>query len=211
MPVFLPVDTHPPASPYVREIDSQVSYVQQIESDVNNEQFDAAFLSCFEFPQTIIPLDDAGTLLRLWEPLVLRVNGLDDTFQVDDWNITMPCDDVHLLPERLARKFMEFFGKSETGRITADEEAQWMKILDTVDYQQFAIDRAPAHYMEGVLLMKSPHLRVEWNGEEHSERLSNKVSASLSLLREGDEFSAYCKLGLDNEIRSMERVTLLVG
>lgn len=211
MPLFLPVDTHPPASPYVREIDSQVSYVQKIESDLSDEQFDAAFLSCFEFPQTIIPLDDAGTLLKLWEPLELKVNGLDDTFQVESWNITMACDDVHLLPERLARKFMEFFSKSETGRITPKEEAQWIKILDTVDYQQFAIDRAPAHYMEGVVRKKFPHFRVEWNGDEHTERLSSEVSASLSLLQEGDEFSAYCKLGLDNEVKSMERVMLLVG
>jgi len=211
MPIFVPVDTHPPASPYVREIDSQVSYVQQIESDLGNEQFDAAFLSCFEFPQTIIPLDDAGTLLKLWEPLELKVNSLDDTFQVESWDITMACDDVHLLPEKLARKFMEFFGKSERGQMTEGERNQWIEILDTVDYQLFAIDRAPAHYMEGVLRKKAPHVRVEWNGEECDEKLNHSISASLSLLQEGDEFSAYCKLGQNNEVKSIERVTLLAG
>jgi len=211
MPLFVTVDTPPPASPYVREIDAQVSYEQQFESDLRDEAFDATFLSCFEFPQTIIPLDDAGTLLKLWEPLELKVNSFDDTFHIDSWGITMDCDDVHLLPEKLARRFMEFFGKSERAQMSAVDEAQWIKILDTVDYQLFAVDRAPAHYMEGVLRRQSPHVRVEWNEDEQSEKLNSAVSASLSLLQEGDEFSAYCKLGLDNEIKSIERVTLLVS
>lgn len=207
MLLYQPVDIHATDAPYVHEIDAvgpqSKEYRGEADYDISSQ-----LIQTFDFPQKLIPLDEAGELLRLWEPLELKVNPLDNTFHVGDWDITMPCDDVHLLPEKIARKFLVFFGKSETGRLSQNEEQQWLRILDTVDFQHFSVNRAPAHYMEGKLLRKTPHTRVEWS-DGSTDKLASEVSKKLSMLKEGDLFSAYCKLGLDNEVTAIERVLLL--
>lgn len=210
MPVFLPVDSKPPEPPHVHGVDSEYSYKETIRGASELDSTVESLLFSYEFPQKLIPLDAAGTLLRLWEPLVLHVDSINDEFRVEEWDIKDRCDNVHTLPEQLARKFIEYFGKSEQGRLTETEQKLWLKILDTVDYQHFSIQRAPAHYMEGLVHRNGQGIRVEWM-DGTKERLKPEVAAPLSFLQDGDEFSAYCKLGLDNEVISIERVTLLVS
>lgn len=207
---YQPSDVHVTDAPYVHETDAVGIHSKEYKGEADSK-FEGQLIKTFDFPQKLIPLDEAGTLLRLWEPLKLKVDALDSTFYIDEWDIKMSCDNVHLLPERIARKFMVFFGKAETGQMSVKEEQRWVKILDTIDYQHFCINRAPSHYMEGKLVSKTPDTKIEWNDGSPVERFPFKIAAALSLLEPGDEFSAYCKLGINNEIKSIERVTLLAS
>jgi hypothetical protein len=128
-------------------------------------------------------------------------------FAVQDWGITMPCDQVHDLPRQIGRRFLSLFSKADSQTLSPTERADWLRILDQVDYSQFSFDRSAPHYTEGKLIGKNPY-RVEWH-DSSKERLSATVGAALYLLDPGDTFSAFVKGGSGHSTLSIERVTLI--
>jgi hypothetical protein len=161
----------------------------------------------YSFPQTLVPLDGGKTLLRLRSAPRLRVDNRSRQFEVQDWGIQMPCSDVHDLPRQMARRFLDLFGKSERGMLSADERGAWITVLDQIDWTQFNIDRAAPHYAEGTLLRRQPTV-VQWS-DGVTEKLEPMVAPALQAFEPGELFSAFVKLGRDNKALSMERVLLI--
>jgi hypothetical protein len=108
----------------------------------------------------------------------------------------------------MTRKFVELFSKSEARCLSDAETRTWVRILDQVDYASFCIERAAPHYVEGTLLRKQPVWRVEWHDGEKT-KITPAVAVPLRILNDGDQFGAFVKLGRDNEVKSIERVTIL--
>ena len=87
-------------------------------------------------------------------------------------------------------------------------EQDWLHVLDEVDYTQFCVDRAAPHYVEGTLLRHTPVCRVEWHDGEF-ENLNPQAATALRFLEAGQRFGAFVKLGKANEVKSIERVTMV--
>ena len=161
----------------------------------------------FRFPQQIIPLDGGRTLLRLHQPLTLLMNQRTLEFDVEGWNIHMPCAQVDEVPRQIARRFLTLFSKADAGAITSAERIEWLGILDRVDFTQFSVERAAPHYVEGTLQKKQPAI-VEWH-DGTIEQISASLAAAFYPLDPGDRFSAFVKLGKGNHALHIERVCLL--
>ena len=162
----------------------------------------------FRFDQRIIPLDGGSVLLRLHRSLQLAVDPHTMRFQVEGWNIEMPCADAPDLPRQIGRRFLELFSKADARILSPEEEQDWLKVLDQVDYTQFCVDRAAPHYVEGTLLRHIPVCRVEWHDGE-LENVSREAAAALAILEPGQRFGTFAKLGRANEVKLLERVTMV--
>jgi hypothetical protein len=162
----------------------------------------------YAFNQTVFPLDDGKTLIRILQPLVLRIFAPNLEFEVKDWGIKMKIGEAANLPRQISRQFLSLFSKAERDQLDASEKVVWLRILDQTDYHQFIIDRSSPHYMEGTLLRKEPFYEVEWH-DGSKERISSYVAASLEILEIGDRFSAYIKTGVDKQSLSIEKLTFL--
>ena len=156
----------------------------------------------FRFDQKIIPLDGGALMLRLHRSLRLAVDPQTMQFEVDGWNIQMPCADAPALPHRIARRFLELFSKGDARILSSEEERDWLSVLDQVDYTQFCVDRAAAHYIEGTLLRHTPVCRVEWHDGE-LENLNKQAAVALACLEPGQRFGAFAKLGKSNEVKGL--------
>lgn len=161
----------------------------------------------FQFAQQIFAMDDGQTLLRLHKPLKLIVDRQTAEFDVEGWGIHMQCADVAELPRRIARRFLSFLSKSDAGLLNSREKSEWLDILDQVDTTQFNIDRAAPRYVEGTLKRKSPTV-VEWH-DGANEQINPALAAVFFPLDPGDRFSAFVKLGKNNNTLKIERVSLI--
>jgi hypothetical protein len=128
--------------------------------------------------------------------------------EVRGWGIRMPASAVENLPNAMARRFLELFSKVDRGQLNESDAENWLHIIDQVDVAAFNIDRAAPHYVEGTLIKLSPVCLVEWHDGERT-RLERPVATILGSLVPGDQFGAFVKLGRDNQVLSIERVTLL--
>jgi hypothetical protein len=167
------------------------------------------FLKTYRFLQQLIPLDGGKTLLRLRKPMQLTLDQKTLQFDVEHWGIRMHCDDVADLPRQVARRFLQFFSKADARALSEQEMSEWLQILDQVDYTQFCVERSAPHYAEGTLVKKYP-LTVEWH-DGTTEHLPPAHAAVFYPLDQGDRFSAFVKLGKDNEVISIERVSLILA
>ena len=162
----------------------------------------------YTYKRRLLPIEGGRVLLRLTQTPVVEVDPATQECEVLGWDIKMPCDTVENLPREMARRFLDLFSKADAGRLTAAEKASWLKVLDQIDFTAFSIDRASPHYLEGRLVRLEPMCVVEWHDGER-QRLDSDVARALGVLRVGDEFGAYVKLGKDNDVRSIERISLL--
>jgi hypothetical protein len=161
----------------------------------------------YRFNQRLFPLDDGRTLLRLHYPLTLLLDRRTMQFEVQDWGVQMDTAQAYDLPRQIARRFLTFFGKANSQSLTEPEKLQWLRICDQVDVAHFNADRSAPHYTEGTLKKKNP-LTVEWH-DGVKENLANRLAANFHPLEEGDNFSAFVKMGKGNETLNVERVSIL--
>lgn len=106
------------------------------------------------------------------------------------------------------QRFWKLFNKAETQQLTKDETIALIKILDQVDFSSICIKYAKPHYIEGILLRKTPVWRVEWcDGEKMN--IPTTIANPLSILNEGDQFGAFVKWDKNNKIKLIERVSSL--
>ncbi len=108
----------------------------------------------------------------------------------------------------MARRFLELFSKAEAGRLSEQDETDWMSIVERVDYAAFCADRAAPQYMEGKLIRHQPKCRVEWH-DGAVENLKPEAARALRILQEGDYFGAYVKMDREGQVNLLERLTLL--
>jgi len=161
----------------------------------------------YEFEQTLIPIEGGRQCLRLLKRLNLRITE-SLRFQVKDWGIEMDCSHLPELPREVARHFFKLLNASENDALTETDQANWIRILDYIDFRQFSIERSPPRYQEGVLQGKAERVIVEWtNGTR--EQLRACAASALSEINVGERFGAYIKLGQNDETIGIERVSLL--
>lgn len=165
----------------------------------------------FTTHQTAFPVDGGRLLLRTRAPLRLTLGEQPGWFEVDDWGIRLLCVKAHELPHHVVRKFLSLLARADDQSLSESEQRQWLSILDQVDYQQFSIDRAQPHYVEGRMIScaKGQSALVEW-ADDTTSTVPAKISQALAILEPGERFSAYVKWGKDNEILALETVALLV-
>jgi hypothetical protein len=161
----------------------------------------------YRFNQLLFPLDDGRTLLRLHYPLTLLLDKRTMQFEVKDWGVHMDTAQAYDLPRQIARRFLTFFGKADSQSLTEPEKLEWLRICDQVDVAHFNADRSAPHYAEGTLKKKNP-LAVEWH-DGVRENLPSRLAANFHPLEEGDNFSAFIKMGKGNETLNIERVSIL--
>ena len=162
----------------------------------------------FKYRRRVLPIEGGRVLLRLTQDPEVIVDGITLQCEVRGWGVRMPADSVENLPNAMARRFLDLFSRVDRGGLNQSEATDWLNIVDQVDVAAFTIDRAAPHYIEGTLVRHTPICLVEWHDGER-QRLDQGVASSLGALLPGDEFGAFVKLGHDNEVRSIERVTLL--
>jgi hypothetical protein len=162
----------------------------------------------FTFDQSLIVLEGGQSHIRLRKPLVLEIDPATLQFTVKDWGIQLDCMHLPQLPRELSRKFLCLLSAADSERLTESEQADFIKISDYVDFQDFSITRSAPRYMEGTLLRRNNGVAVEWH-DGSREVLNVDVSRALSEIDPGEKFSAFVKLGKNDKAMSIERVLLL--
>ena len=162
----------------------------------------------FAFDQTLITLEGGRSRLRLRKPLMLRIDPAKLRFVVSDWGIEMDCLQLGELPRELGRKFLRLLSAAESERLTEAEQAEFLRISDYVDFQDFSISRSAPRYMEGTLLNRSQTVSVEWH-DGSREVLDWCIARALHEVDPGERFSAFVKLGHNAKTLAIERVSLL--
>lgn len=162
----------------------------------------------YAFNQRFLPIEGGRLLLRLNIAPELEIDSASMEFDVVNWGVRLPCARAEELPNALARQFLTFFSKADAQSLTEQEEALWLRILDQVDYTGFCIDRAAPHYIEGHLARLEPICLVDWHDGQR-QQIEGEALGALRILRPGDRFGAYVKLGRDNSVKTIERLILL--
>jgi hypothetical protein len=166
--------------------------------------------SRYTFRQRYLPIEGGKLLLRLNIEPELDVDPNTMEFDVINWGVRLPCSRAEELPAALARQFLMLFSKADAQSLTDQEQSLWLNILDQIDLTTFNIDRAAPHYVEGQLARLTPVCLVDWHDGQR-EKIEGEAVNTLRILNPGDRFGAYVKLGRDNVVRSIERLTLLAA
>jgi len=155
-----------------------------------------------------LPLEGGRLLLHLYDDSVVAVDHVQRDCEVLGWGIRVQPQDVDHIDKLMARRFLELFSKAEAGRLSEQDETDWMSIVERVDYAAFCADRAAPQYMEGKLIRHQPKCRVEWH-DGAVENLKPEAARALRILQEGDYFGAYVKMDREGQVNLLERLTLL--
>lgn len=162
----------------------------------------------FKYRRKVLPIEGGRVLLRVTQAPSIVVDPKTLECEVRGWGIRMPAGAVENLPTAMARRFLDLFSQVDRGRLNDADAENWLHIVDQVDVAAFNIDRAAPHYLEGTLVRLTPVCLVEWHDGER-QRIERPIATSLGSLLPGDQFGAFVKLGRDNEVLSIERLTLL--
>jgi hypothetical protein len=188
---------------------SDSAYVKKASEAVAAAKPDQGRRLKYEFERELLPLEGGQVLLHLRNRLMVDVDPATMRCGVVEWGVSLPVTEVADLPNRLARQFLTLFSKADRDSLDQAESDQWLRIIDQVDYRRFCIDRAAPQYVEGVVETKQPNfVRVRWY-DDSVEKIDFPVASALNVLKKGDEFGAYVKLGLGNKAMSIERLTIL--
>ena len=173
----------------------------------DREPSEEAFLT-FELEQLYVQLEGGKQNLRLLKPLKLKLDSETMKVQVQDWRVQIDYANLGQLPREIARQFMKLMSKAEGETLSASEQADWLRIVDHVDFQQFCVDRSAPRYMEGKLTNRGSTVVVEWH-DGTRETLDRNASRALSEVDAGERFAAFVKVGTKNRTLAMERVSLV--
>lgn len=156
--------------------------------------------------RSILQIEPGRLHLRLRQPPEVLVHPDGVNCEVIGWGVTLPTARAEEIPVEMSRKFLDLFSKADRGLLNESEQLEWIEILDRVDYQTFCIDRAQPHYMEGeITSISTSFVWVEWH-DGTREKVESPAHRALTLLRKGDAFGAYVKLGRENTTLKIENV-----
>jgi len=162
----------------------------------------------YVFRHRRISLEGGRILLRLRRSPIVEVEPAIALCRIINWELTIPILEIDQISRLMGRLFLELFSKSQLQQLTELEKAQWIKILDDVDFAAFSADFAAPRYVEGKIQTKNPRVLVEWHdGEE--EYIPPTASVALDILNEGESFGAFVKWGRDNKVETIERIIIL--
>jgi hypothetical protein len=162
----------------------------------------------YKLGQRLLALEGGNILLRLRDAPVIEFYPGVQRCKVRNWELEFSVSQISEAPHLLARKFLELFSLAQANKLSDSEKANWVSILDEVDYAAFSNDRSAPRYLEGRLVRRKPDVTVEWHDGEQ-QIIPPGVAASLNLIQEGEDFSAFVKWGRGDRIKHIERVTLL--
>lgn len=195
-----PVESRPPIPMYSN---ASAGLAQATDKPKNERE-----ITLWPYPLRSISTDGGKTILRLIENPVVEVDHDSQVCKVLHWDVQLPLTNVAEISRVLARRFLELYSKAIDGRLSEQEEAQWLEVVRRVDYQAFCNDRAPARYVEGVIKSVGPKRAVEWYDGE-VEELHSQVARTLNVLNVGDRFGAWVKWGRDNKTQQIEGLKIL--
>lgn len=130
-------------------------------------------------------------------------------FEVVGWDIRLSYGKQGDIGRELIRKFLTLHAKAERSELSEQEEAHWAKISRYVDYRQFSIGRAPARYVEGMLVERNDDkCRVEWH-DGTKELVKGKTASAFRILEPGERFMAFAKFGHGNALQEIQNLSPL--
>jgi hypothetical protein len=130
--------------------------------------------------------------------------------EIKDWDLTIPMEqgiDWTTFPDVIGRCFFNWYSHALQDTLNKEERQIFARICAQVDYYTFSALVAPARYLEAMLVTKDRSCTIVFGGR--SVKLNPRLTDSLHVLREGDTFGAYFKIGRDNEIISIESLVLI--
>ncbi len=162
----------------------------------------------YVFRHRLIALEGGRVLLRLRRNPVVEVEPASAFCWVMNWGLKIPILEIDQISRLMGRRFLELFSKSQLQQLTESEGAQWIQILDEVDFAAFSTDAAAPRYVEGKIRTKRQSVLVEWHdGKE--ELIPHAVAVALEVLNENENFGAFVKWGRDDKVQTIERVIIL--
>jgi hypothetical protein len=203
MPIFAEID-RAPGFDFNRPVPQAVAEVQYSGRQVPSEEG----LRQFEFGQSLITIEGGNAQIRLRKPLMLQLEPATLRFSVKDWGIEMDCLQLPQLPREVVRKFLRLLSAAESEALTEAEQADFVRISDYIDFQEFSISRSAPRYMEGTLQRRGQTVTVQWH-DGSREVIDWRVSRALSEIDPGEKFSAFVKLGKNDKTLAIERVSPL--
>ncbi len=150
--------------------------------------------------------------VSLERDLMLEVYINAGVVRIKDWGIKLSLYDEAQEIEWdrvILRKFLDLYGKAESGSLDESEREQWGSIIEQVDYQRFCAERAPEIYIEGTYIGQDAK---GWNVRLHdgtARQIDLDTGASLRLLEVGERFGAMVRLGNHGSIISMSNISML--
>lgn len=162
----------------------------------------------FVYKRRILPVEGKRLLLRLWDDVSIAIDHEKYECEVVGWGLKMHPDSIENVAKAMSRRFLELYSKAVADRLENDEKADWISILDKIDYASFCEDREPPQYMEGEIERTSPVYRVRWH-DGTSENLDPSVAKSLQVFQVADTFAGYVKMSRSGKTRLIERVTFI--
>ncbi|NJK92904.1 MAG: hypothetical protein HC904_14425 [Blastochloris sp.] len=159
----------------------------------------------YTLKKRFVAIEGGRFLLHLRDGLRISLEVANFECEVIGWGIKLPQAKVGEIDRLLERQFLSMFSKADAQKLTPEEKATWLSILDQVDYEAFCFDRAAPRYLEGTLLHKGPNWQVEWL-DGTKEKLSPYIAVSLGFLDSGEQFGAYVHLDKNTKTRAIERV-----
>lgn len=153
-------------------------------------------------------LEGGRLLLRFLRQPKIKINTKIQECEVLGWGIKMPIEQAGSIPQALSRRFLELFSKADLNCLNDEETDFWVNIIDHISFSDFSIQRAAPHYVEGKFIVSGNRRYVEWH-EGTKQPVESTIAHGLTDLRHGDNFGSYVKFGKDNQILSIERISLL--
>ena len=147
---------------------------------------------------------DANTNIYLLKKLEIVYSQNGDIY-IPSWGIICNIDNID---KEIPRKFLELLSKSKSQILNDEEKQLWLNIVNDIDFKRFSADTSPLRYMCGVVESNKHKTIVKWDSGE-KETLVGTAKESLALLKKGDRFSCWGKIGYDNQTTHIERLQLV--
>ncbi len=157
--------------------------------------------------QTVFPIEP-GQTIKANQTLKLGYRRDKETLEVIGWGVAVDLGQYADIPRLVARRFLELFSKAMSRTATEQEIEVFEFVCQQVDYRSFVAARALPRYREAFLLVKEPHLQIEFR-DGSKEKLSRDLSPHFRLLEPGDRFSALFKLDRSGAVVAVSNIAFL--
>jgi len=158
----------------------------------------------YTFKQRYFSFGD-DTLLKLKDNLELKLLPTEGMVEVSGWGLKLRVEDLPNLSSYICRRFLQVLRKAETEELSEQDQACAVAIMDSVDFQQFTIDRALPRKVSGILIEYGTFAKVDWNSGG-IQAIPHRFAQALSVVDVGESFSAFVRFGIDGEILSLNSV-----
>ncbi len=146
---------------------------------------------------------EPGVVLEAFNPLKLGYHNDKGTLEVIGWDIQVPLGEGRSLADVIAKKFLDFYSKSQHGGLTEVEAFRFSEMCAQVDYRGFCAARRMPHWQEAWLVRKQPHYFLNF-GSDKLIKVDGETSSALRLLDVGTYFGAWFTIDRDGSITRIQ-------